>query len=71
MGYLLDKSSLVVSSSLTYWKNQKVVRRESIFYRSQFASSFNYGGLKVGGRVITTIFKFFKATKGAWWMPWL
>ena len=52
-------------------KSKKLLDESLLFYRSQFASSFNYGGLKVGGRVIITISKFFKATKGAWWMPWL
>ena len=50
----------------------KVVRRESIFYRSHvFWTSF----LMVVWNLLWSgnnyNFKFFKATKGVWWMPWL
>ena len=64
-------------SSLTYWK-KKNVRRVSDIYRSQFWISHHFlVGLKKCGRVTNyknnknSSSKFFKATKGAWWMPWV
>ena len=61
-------------SSLTYWKNQIVVRRESIIDHKFSITKF-FGWSEVSGRVTNynskTSFNFFKATKGTWWMPWL
>ena len=68
-----------VKSSLTYWENKCY---EGYLLSDSITILNNHHflvGLKKCGRVTTTritnkwilVFKFFKATKGAWWMPWV